>query len=150
MTTSEVVLEHIRGYDWYSFVPTLMPMTDSFCFKALVDDSATTSDRTDRQLCFCQIEIAPILNLGGEEMGVGGSEQDDFFSDDDFLFNGRCLDQRRSTMDGQWIQVGWANSAISMDFIWDQSKKTGFNGIFAIINCGLVRVFGFVFMYVSW
>ncbi len=119
VTTIEVVLERIRGYVWSPFLPTLIPTMDSFCFKGLDDDSARTSDSTDPQLCFCQIEIAPILNLGGEEMGVGGSERDDFF------FNGRRRFFFNGTMHGSaTINNGWTVDSGGMG---QQCKSMGFN-----------------------
>ncbi|MCP3662722.1 MAG: hypothetical protein GY696_09535 [Gammaproteobacteria bacterium] len=56
-------------------------------------------------------EIAPILNLAGEEMGVGGSEQDDLFFDGRrrrllFQWVDGWIDDDQPRM-SQWIRVGW-------------------------------------------
>ncbi len=104
VTTIKVVPNQILGCVWCPFVPTLMPITDSFSFKALVDDLVTTRQVTEPIVnsVFVRSRLLPNLNLGGEEMGVGGSVQNDFFID------GRRRHLFQWTMDGStMIDLGW-------------------------------------------
>ncbi len=152
MTTIEVVLEQIRGYDLCPFVPALTTIEDLFCFKGLEDEQwARTNDSTGHQLLFIRSSLPPESqsSRGGREV-LAGRINDDFFIDGrllhrrttsfsmDEIFNGRRVDQ--PWMGQEWIPQFY--SVDSMQFYFNGFKPEDWIQVeFPVFKCGESVVF---------